>query len=59
MQDDDAKKKLGDKVLGHTWDAQGDKFEFTLSVNLYHKRRGVKTGPDITKENVEMVDKEL
>ena len=51
--------KRADKVLGHTWDAQGDKFEFTLSVNLYHKRRGVKTGPDITRENVEMVDKEM
>ena len=30
-----------------------------MVVNLYHKRRGVKTGTDFTHENIERVDNEV
>ena len=38
--------KLGEKILGHIWKTKEDDIVFRLVVNLYHKHKGVKTGPD-------------
>ena len=50
--------KLGEKILGHIWKPREDLIVFRLVVNLYHKHRGIKTGPDITPGDVETLDKE-
>ena len=48
--------KLGGRVLGHPWDAENDKLRFKLTVNLNEKRRGIRTGPDLTMETLHIVD---
>ena len=47
---------MGHKILVHIWEPQADKLVFTLEINLYHMKRGVKTGPDI--KQVEMMDQQ-
>ena len=42
----EAIEKLGEKILGHIWKTKEDDIVFRLVVNLYHKHKGVKTGPD-------------
>ena len=46
--DEETIQLIGDKVLGHTWRPTADEFVFTVTVNLSRKKRGTRTGRDLT-----------
>ena len=48
--------KLGGRVLGHTWIAEQDQLVFKLSINLNEKRKGIRTGPDLTMASLHTVN---
>ena len=50
--DEESLKLLGDKTLGHTWLPASDKFVFRIHVNLSSKKRGVRSGQDLTIEDI-------
>ena len=53
--------KIKGQYLGLNWDPTEDKIVYKLKVNLTPKVRGVRPGnpPDITKENIEELDKKV
>ena len=48
--------KLGGQVLGHVWEPQKDEIIFRLKVNLYERKGGVRMGPDLTKDDLGMLE---
>ena len=50
--DEESLKLLGDKTLGHIWVPPTDKFVFRVGVNLSRKKRGIRSGKDLTPEDI-------
>ena len=50
--DPDIVKKLGGSFLGHNWEPTEDLVCFDMSVNLHGKRNGVKSGPNLTLDDL-------
>ena len=50
--DENSLKLLGDKTLGHTWLPPTDKFIFRVNVNLSPKKRGVRSGKDLSLDDI-------
>ena len=48
--------KLGGRVLGHGWDPECDKISFTLTANIHERKRGIRTGPDLTFETLNTIE---
>ena len=44
------------KILGMYWEQSSDSFKFKIKLNFSEKHRKVKTGPDLTKEQLKELD---
>ena len=51
-----AKEQLGDYILGIQYDSVSDKFIFPAEIQVFPKKRGIRTGPTITGQNISELD---